>query len=94
MHKLDRHTAIESLAYTIFDRDDWQVIDTIDTFLTVYDGMPPKMKVVVDLKLSQKSNKEIAAIMNISLSAVYCLLHRSKKRIIQSLSYSLGDGEA
>ena len=73
----------EHIVYQILDKDNWEVIDVIDGFLYVYDRMPKKMKLIVDMKMTGTPNREIAKTIGISLNNVEVQLNIAKKRIIK-----------
>ena len=75
----------EHIVYQILDKDNWEVIDQIDSFLYVYDTMPQVMKIVVDFKMTGNTNSEIAKKLNITPNAVRIQVSRAKKRILNAL---------
>ena len=79
------NTSRGHIVYQILDKDNWEVIDEIDSFLTVYDGMPTRMKLIVDLKMTGETNKNIAKILNVTIGTITKQLNRAKQRIIKSI---------
>lgn len=75
----------EHIVYQILDKDNWEVIDEIDCFIYVYDKMPARMRLVVDLKMTGNTAKEIAKLLGIDESTVRVQIHRAKKRILNAL---------
>lgn len=75
----------EHIVYQILDKDNWQVIDEIDSFLFIYDRMPTQMKVVVDYKMTGESNQRIAEMLGIPPNQVRAQLSKAKKRILNAL---------
>ena len=72
-----------SLAYQLMDKDNWEVLDEIDSFLYVYDRMPDQMRLIVDLKMTGTANKDIAKMLNTSLDTVEFQIRKAKKRILR-----------
>lgn len=75
---------IERILFQIMGKDNWEAVDEIESFLWVFDHMPPQMKLIVDFKLQGHTNKEIAKIMSISVHNVGVQLNLAKKRICRS----------
>jgi len=75
----------EHIVYQLLDRDNWEVIDQIDSFLYVFDKMPQRMRMVVDLKMTGNTNEEIAEMMKTTLITVRRQLSMAKNRIIKAL---------
>ena len=73
------------IIHQLLDRDNWEVIDEIDTFLYVFDKMPRQMKVIIDFKLTGQTNKEIAKLLGISEGHVRKQVSRAKARLIKAL---------
>ncbi len=63
--------------------DNWQVVDEMDNWLFVFDRMPRKMKIVVDLKITGMSNKDIAKELHCTVCNVCNHLLKAKKRLLR-----------
>jgi len=72
----------QNIAY-LLSRDNWDAVELMDNWLFVYDRLPKKMRLVVDLKINGMSNKAIARRMRISMSNVGNQILRAKKRILR-----------
>ena len=75
----------ESLVYGLLHRDDWRTVDAIESFLYVYDKMPPMMKMVIDYKMTGDTTQEIADKLSLTTNAVRIHVYRAKKRILNAL---------
>ena len=75
----------EAIVYQILDKDNWEVIDQIDSFLYVYDKMPLRERTVIDFRMTGMKANQISAVMNISVSTVRVHLHNAKKKILNAL---------
>ena len=64
------------------DRQLEELIES-ESFLWVFDRLPKKMKVIVDLKMTGQSVKEIAKLLNIAEVTVYQHLEKAKKRFLR-----------
>ena len=64
----------------IVGNEDWSTIDLVDEFLFIFDHLPPRMKIIVDLKMTNMGNDEIAMALKIEEKTVYETLRRAKKR--------------
>lgn len=62
--------------------DDWEKVVATDSFLHIFDRLPDKMRLIVDLKTTGTSNKEIASLLKISEHTVIEHLRRAKRRFI------------
>ena len=69
----------------ILDRYGWEAIDELDNWLYIFDGLPKKMKLVVDFKIQnpQYTNEEIAKLTGYTPEAVRKHLERAKKRFLR-----------
>ncbi|MBM4137265.1 MAG: hypothetical protein FJ241_10615 [Nitrospira sp.] len=75
---------IHSSVYQFVEKDDWDVgLKEMENFLSVFDAMPPRMKMVVDFKIQGMSNKEIAKQMNVSIREIQLQVVKAKKRILR-----------
>jgi DNA-directed RNA polymerase specialized sigma24 family protein len=54
-----------------------------DSFMWIYDRMPPKMKMVVDLSMTGSSVVEIAKLMKVSVNTVISHKQKAKKRLLK-----------
>lgn len=71
-----------ALAY-LMSQDNWEALEMMDQWTFVYDRMPPKMKLAVDLKISGSSNKAIARKLKCSVNSICNHLLKAKKRILR-----------
>ena len=75
----------EHIIYQILDKDNWEVIDEIDSFIYVYDKMPTQMRLIIDLKMTGSTNREIADVLGTTLNTVEVQIYRAKRRILNAL---------
>jgi DNA-directed RNA polymerase specialized sigma24 family protein len=75
----------EALAYQIAGRNDWDVIDQIDGFLDIFDRLPKRMRLIVDMKMTGTPDEDIAKMMDISVKTVKNKLTEAKKRFLVGL---------
>jgi len=75
----------EHIIFQILDRDNWSSVEQIDSFIYVYDKMPLRMRLVVDLRMTGESIREIAQMLSIKEETVRVQLHNAKKRIMKAL---------
>jgi DNA-binding NarL/FixJ family response regulator len=75
----------DCLAYQLVNKDCWEAVDCIDSFLHIFDKMPKQMKIIVDFKVEGKTNKEIADHLQITESHVRSQLCIAKKRMVTAL---------
>lgn len=73
----------EKLLMLLMSRDNWEAIESMDNWLYVFDRLPKRMRLAVDLKISGLSNKEIAVKLSITEREVYRKLLKAKKRFLQ-----------
>lgn len=59
-----------------------ELIET-DAFLWVFDRMPKKMRMVIDLRMSGYTIKEIGVLLKIETTTVYKHIRLAKKRILR-----------
>lgn len=75
---------------TVYDlmggQDDWEKIAATDSFLHIFDGLPDKMRLIVDLKMTGTSNDDIGKMLKISPHTVTEHLRRARKRFIKEFS--------
>ena len=69
--------------HQLVDKDNWDMIEECDNFLYVFDHLPPRMRLCVDLKMSGQSVKEIAKVMKVSERMVQAQLAEAKERIMR-----------
>ena len=69
----------------ILDRYGWEAIDELDNWLYIFDGLPKKMKLVVDFNIQnpQYTNEEIGKLTGYTPEAVRKRLERAKKRFLR-----------
>jgi len=74
----------QSIAYLFYTKDDWSVIDELDSFLHVYERrLTPKIRTVVDLSIKGHSVEEIAKLMGVSKRMVYEWKRVAKQRFLE-----------
>lgn len=76
---------IRYLLYQLLNKDNWETIDSIDSFLFIYDKMPDRMRIIVDLRMSGYSRIEISNILHIAIGTINCQLYRAKRRLMESI---------
>lgn len=67
----------------LLEKYGWKAIDELDNWLYIFDKLPPKMKLIVDLAISGMKPKEITKQLKCSYQFVYDQLAEAKKRIIE-----------
>ena len=67
----------------LFTKYGWEMIDELDNWLYIFDRLPPKMQIIVDLAISNQKPKEIAKQLGCSVSFVYDQLAEAKKRFLK-----------
>jgi len=72
----------ENMAY-LLSKDEWDVVEVMDHWCFVYDRMPRKMKMIVDLKITGLNNKAISRKVKCSVTSVCNHLLKAKKRILR-----------
>jgi len=75
----------ESLLNELLGRNNWETVDVVDSFLWVFDRMPKRMKLIVDLKISNFTDDEIASMLDIGKKEVQKRLRQAKDRVIRSM---------
>ena len=63
--------------------DNWESVELMDNFFFIYDRMPRKMRLIIDLKIKGMSNKVIARKVRCSVSSVCNHIRKAKKRILR-----------
>ncbi len=76
---------MQHIVYELLDCDNWNAVDEIDCFLWIYDRMPRRMKLIVDLRMSGEDRESIAATLKIKPATVSNQLSLAKKRIVKAL---------
>ena len=64
-------------------KDNWEILEEFDNWLYIYDRLPPRMKLMADLRIGGMSNKEIAKEMSISIRTVQEGLKEVKERFLR-----------
>lgn len=72
----------EKLIMLQLKKDNWQVVEVLDNWLYVFDRMPRKMRLAVDLRVQGFSNKEIALRLKCSVNSVCNHIAKAKKRLL------------
>jgi DNA-directed RNA polymerase specialized sigma24 family protein len=75
----------ERLLWQLAGKDNWKALEEVDSWLTMFDFLPPQMRLTVDLKMQGYSNPEIAEAMKVSLRMVQYQLKTAKERFMNSL---------
>lgn len=75
----------ESAIYQLINLDNWEAVDTVDSFLYIFDRLPARMKLIVDLKMTGSTNKEIASLLKVKVREVQRQLKAAKDRIANGL---------
>jgi DNA-directed RNA polymerase specialized sigma24 family protein len=73
----------EKLLMLQLKKDNWEIIEAMDNWLYVFDKMPKKMRLVVDLKISGLTKIQIAKLCKCSLKNVEKHLRKAKKRFLR-----------
>ena len=73
--------------YKFFNNPELEDLSWVDKsyVFQIFDGFPPRMKIVVDLKMSRLKNKEIACILRISEVTVRRHLSIARHRFCRAL---------
>ena len=64
-------------------KDNWEIVDEIDNFVYIFDGLPARMRLCVDLRMTGTSVKDIAKSLKITEITVYKQLQEAKKRFLR-----------
>ena len=75
---------VSSIIHLLVDKDDWRVVEHLDHFSWIYDRMPPKMKAIIDFKMTGMENKEVWKLLDISKVHFYRLLREAKSRLLRA----------
>jgi len=75
----------EHIVYQLLDKDNWEVVDVIDSFLYVFDKMPDQMRLCVDLRMTGNTIPEIAKMLNVHVETVRKQLNRAKERVLDAI---------
>ena len=67
----------------LLSMDRWEVVDVMDNWLFIYDGLPKRMRIMVDLRIQGFSNIQIAVFCSCTVNHVQKQLRRAKKRFLQ-----------
>jgi len=74
------------IVYQLLNKDNWEVVEQIDSFLWIYDReLSFKERIVVNMKMQGYTTKEIAAELNLSESTIRVHTHNLKKKILNEL---------
>ena len=72
----------ENVAF-LLAQDNWDAVELMDNWCFVYDHMPRKMKLIVDLKITGMGNKAISRKVKCSVNSVCNHLLKAKKRVLR-----------
>jgi DNA-directed RNA polymerase specialized sigma24 family protein len=75
----------ERLLWQLAGKDNWDAVNEVNDWMVMFDFLPPRMRITVDLKMQGYTVSEIAQEMGICKSMVYRHLQYAKNRIMQSL---------
>ena len=64
-------------------KDNWEIVDEIDNFVYIFDGLPDRMRLCVDLRMTGTSVKDIAKAMKTTERMVNKQLLLAKKRFLR-----------
>lgn len=78
-------TGSQSLLYRLVTKNDWTVVSEVEGFLFIFDHLPDRMRVMVDLKMSNVPDDEVAAMLGIKLQSVRDTLCKAKKRFLKGI---------
>jgi hypothetical protein len=67
----------------LLEKYGWSIIDQLDNWVYIYDGLPPKLKLFADFKIQGMSNKEAAKLMKITLREANRKEQEIKKRFLR-----------
>ena len=70
-------------AFQLVTKDNWEVVDELDSFTYVFDTLPERMRLAVDLRMSGMSVKDIAKAMKITEDEIRDKLMEAKKRFLR-----------
>lgn len=72
------------VVYQLLYKSNWNIVSDVEQFFRVFDRMPQQMRLIVDLKLTGHSNREIAETIQKDINVVEVQLNRAKKRLIRT----------
>lgn len=61
---------------------DWTKLVEAESFLFVFDRMPTKMRIIVDLKMTGTKTEDIAKLLQVTPQTIRTQLDRAKDRIL------------
>ena len=67
----------------LLHRDNWEAVEMMDNWVWIFDRLPKRMKICVDLKTTGMPNKEIAKLLGCSVNSVCNHLRKAKKRFLR-----------
>lgn len=73
----------QRIADQLVNKDNWEAVDEIDNFVYIFDGLPDRMRLCVDLRMTGTSVKDIAKALKVSEKEVYRQLQEAKKRFLR-----------
>lgn len=80
-----RKNRIKEILYQLIYKDEWRVVEQIDGWIFVYERMPLKMRICVDLRMDGHSIDRIAKTLKVHKETARRQLNRAKKRFAQVL---------
>jgi DNA-directed RNA polymerase specialized sigma24 family protein len=75
----------QALLHALANGNEWEVIDQVDGFCWIFDRLPDKMRIIVDLRMSNVPDEEISAMMGIKVQSVKNRLVQAKKRFMKAI---------
>jgi DNA-directed RNA polymerase specialized sigma24 family protein len=75
----------QELLYRLVTKNDWEHVHEVEGFSFIFDSLPKRMRLIVDLKMSELSDEDIAKMMQISVKTVKNVLTTSKKRFMRAI---------
>lgn len=78
-------TGSQSLLYRLVTKNDWTVLGEVEGFLFIFDSLPDRMRVMVDLKMTGVPDEEVSSMLGIKLQSVRDCLCKAKKRFMKAI---------
>ncbi|MHC1628803.1 MAG: sigma factor-like helix-turn-helix DNA-binding protein [Candidatus Nezhaarchaeales archaeon] len=87
MQHLERDD-VRRLLWQIAGKDNWEAIEEVPYWTFMFDRMPERMRLAVDLKLQGYEIAEIAKIMGTTIDGAYKHIQKARDRICCSLTHT------
>jgi RNA polymerase sigma factor (sigma-70 family) len=75
----------ERIVWQLMGKDNWEAVTEIPDWMAIFDDMPQRMRLVIDLRLQGYKNQEIAKMMGISEDGIRLSLSRAKRRLARGM---------